>query len=411
MSNPNFFTPSDKYYKYGDWGLTDSDKGTCYGNNCMKWSNGRVSVYGPGGFLRYSFDDKDGDFNPDVDEDGKYSYHFYNNDGDGVLDSSDIDDDNDGVPDYIEIQLGTDPKNPFHMPEKNQIGLLANREILLDVQNKAGHIITTYQKFIYDEEGNLKEIQIIEQDRYRDPETGNIKTKTKVRHRPPTGLGSGATEADVLAGLSNNPNYIRQPRENPLADKLKPYDTPQAEDIEAATTKELIDKFNSLTIRTEEANQIQQELYERITSGEYDIPNLEHMLGHGGNTETLINNILAQSGVEGYDVKDFDLAPPVPPPVLPDIGTGTGTEGTSGEGSSLKDKCWELCVAMGEDCEEMCGGISSTPTTPPSTPPSTPPPSTPTPPALPPTCGRYGMCGTWPSCEPCGTCTNPPCII
>ena len=403
ISNPNFFTSSGKYYyKYGDWGLTDSDKDTCYGN-CMKWSNGKVSVYGPGGFLRYTFDDKDGDFKPDVDEDGKYSYHFYNNDGDGVPDSSDVDDDNDGVPDYIEAVLETDPKDPSSKPGKNEIESLANKKIFLGVKNNTlpGHTVSVYQKFIYDEDGNLKGIQTIEEDRYRDPKTGNIITKSKITHSPPIGIG-------------NEKNIIKQPLENPMLDKLKPYDTPQPEWIEKSTTKELIDKLNSKSIKTEDFEQIKQELYERLTSGKYSISNLEHMLGHGGNAEILINNILAQSAVEGYTHKDFDI--PEPPTIISEISPKTDTGGASSGGSNLKDKCWRLCRAMGEDCEEMCGSISPTSSThtATSTQPTTSPSTTiPRPPLR---CERFGMCGAWPNCRECenapnpqDTCMNPPC--
>ncbi|MCD6558030.1 MAG: hypothetical protein J7K31_03315 [Candidatus Aenigmarchaeota archaeon] len=403
ISNPNFFTSSGKYYyKYGDWGLTDSDKGMCYGN-CMKWINGKVSVYGPGGFLRYTFDDKDGDFKPDVDEDGKYSYHFYNNDGDFILDSSDVDDDNDGVPDYIEAVLETDPKDPSSKPGKNEIESLANKKIFLGIKNNTlpGHTVSVYQKFIYDEDGNLKGIQTIEEDRYRDPKTGNIITKSKITHSPPIGIG-------------NEKNIIKQPLENPMLDKLKPYDTPQPEWIEKSTTKELIDKLNSKSIKTEDFEQIKQELYERLTSGKYSISNLEHMLGHGGNAEILINNILAQSAVEGYTHKDFDI--PEPPTIISEISPKTDTGGASSGGSNLKDKCWELCVAMGEDCKEMCGSISPTSSThtATSTQPTTSPSTTISRPPL--RCERFGMCGAWPNCRECenapnpqDTCMNPPC--
>ena len=39
------------------------------------------------------------------------------NDNDGIGDNADKDDDNDGYPDTVEIQEGSDPLNPFSIPE------------------------------------------------------------------------------------------------------------------------------------------------------------------------------------------------------------------------------------------------------------------------------------------------------
>jgi len=45
-----------------------------------------------------------------------YDYEAYDLDHDGIFDEDDVDDDNDGFPDYVEGLVGTDPKDAFDVP-------------------------------------------------------------------------------------------------------------------------------------------------------------------------------------------------------------------------------------------------------------------------------------------------------
>jgi hypothetical protein len=57
---------------------------------------------------------------PDTEEAGpppSKTSPFNDCDGDGVPDRTDDDDDNDGFADWLEIQEGTDPCDPFDRPE------------------------------------------------------------------------------------------------------------------------------------------------------------------------------------------------------------------------------------------------------------------------------------------------------
>ncbi|MCD6215845.1 MAG: hypothetical protein J7J92_02080 [Candidatus Aenigmarchaeota archaeon] len=280
-------TPSNRYYKAGDWGLTDKDKGKCYGN-CYLWSNtsgqGKLYMYGSKGQIIGSCVDKDGDMQCDKDEKGNIDYKPYNTDGDMVLDSSDDDDDGDGYPDIIEVACGSSPNSAGSIPSQDCLSKVSGKRISTGSYEEGNYIIYESVKIEDCDNDGKMEKNIVKQ--YYNKKTG-AKGKTTYTCSPLLGMKS--CSVGVTVNVACRVGICRGVMKSTCVST--PYGTAWQD---------------------------------------------------SGNC--IVDEKCSESqGIEQEDEKDKE-----------DKKTTTTTQ-------SLKDKCLEICKAMGEEnCEAMCAGITST---------------------------------------------------